>query len=111
MSRRSFADDGPRWHRDEPSLQALKDIGFYRLCDCAILAPRFDGESFPLTLVPALQVGTPAIATDVGKIRSMLEEDGAQAGIVLQAARGAGEASRAGGRIDGRCCIQKRAAI
>ena len=61
--------------------------GFYRFCDCAILATRFDGESFPLTLVQALQVGTPAIATDAGEIRSMLEKDGAQAGIVLHATR------------------------
>jgi glycosyltransferase involved in cell wall biosynthesis len=61
--------------------------GFYRLCDCAILASRFDGESFPLTLVQALQVGTPVIATDVGEIRSMLQNGDAQAGILLQATR------------------------
>ena len=79
--------------------------GFYRLCDCAILASRFDGELFPLTLVQALQAGTPVIATDVCEIRSMLRKGDAEAGILLPATRrreALVRQSRAGDRIDGR---------
>ncbi|GAB0114580.1 glycosyltransferase [Acidisoma sp. C75] len=46
--------------------------GLYRLADCIIFPSRFAGESFPLTLVQALQTGTPAIATEIGFVRSMM---------------------------------------
>ncbi|NHN90570.1 glycosyltransferase [Acetobacter sicerae] len=58
--------------------------GLYRLADCMLLPTRFPGESFPLTLIQALQVGTPAIATEVGFVRSMMtDDDGNQAGLLL----------------------------
>jgi glycosyltransferase involved in cell wall biosynthesis len=84
--------DGPERERLEP-LHSGDEVrflgfqpnihGFYRLCDCALLATRYGGESFPLSLVQALQVGTPAIATDVAEIRAMLEADGHLAGVVV----------------------------
>ncbi|GBQ26507.1 glycosyltransferase [Acetobacter estunensis NRIC 0472] len=58
--------------------------GLYRMADCMLLPTRFPGESFPLTLIQALQVGTPAIATDVGMVRSMMTaDDGGLAGELL----------------------------
>jgi glycosyltransferase involved in cell wall biosynthesis len=87
-------DNGPELgrlaplHRDDPNIRFFgfqpNIHGFYRLCDCCVLPTRYTGESFPLTLVQALQVGTPAIATDVGEIRSMLEQPGRSAGILLR---------------------------
>lgn len=58
--------------------------GFYRLCDCCLLPTRFLGESFPLSLVQSLQVGTPIIATDVGEISTMLVDGDEAAGILLR---------------------------
>jgi glycosyltransferase involved in cell wall biosynthesis len=88
-----FCGDGPELDRLEPLHRGDEDIrflgfqrnihGFYRLCDCCLLPTRYGGESFPLTLVQSLQVGTPAIATDVAEIRAMVEADGRSAGIVL----------------------------
>ncbi|WP_081980811.1 glycosyltransferase [Neosynechococcus sphagnicola] len=46
--------------------------GFYRLCDCGILASRFQGESFPLTLIECIQTSTPVIATDVGEVKNIV---------------------------------------
>ncbi|MEN3931049.1 glycosyltransferase [Microvirga sp. W0021] len=58
--------------------------GIYRLSDCALLPTRFPGESFPLTLIQAMQVGKPVIATDIGEIASMLHEGEEQAGMTVQ---------------------------
>ncbi|MFT8719299.1 glycosyltransferase [Acetobacter sp.] len=58
--------------------------GLYRFADCMLLPTRFPGESFPLTLIQALQVGTPAIATDVGQVKTMMtDNEGNLAGILL----------------------------
>jgi glycosyltransferase involved in cell wall biosynthesis len=57
--------------------------GIYRMSDVVILPTRFGGESFPLTLIQALQVGRPIIATDVGEIRRMLVQRNRSAGILL----------------------------
>lgn len=48
--------------------------GVLRLSDCLILPTRFEGESYPLCLIQALQEGLPVIATDIGEIRSMMTE-------------------------------------
>jgi len=62
--------------------------GLYRLSDVAIVPTRFAGESYPLCIIQALQVGTPVVATDVGEIENMLEDDdGAKGGIVVHAVR------------------------
>ena len=58
--------------------------GLYRLSDCVILPTRFDGESFPLCIIQALQEAMPVIATDIGQIRDMLSTpEGQSAGIIL----------------------------
>ena len=58
--------------------------GLYRLSDCAIVPTRYGGESFPLTIVQALQEGLPVIATDIGEIANMLtDRKGRRAGILL----------------------------
>lgn len=58
--------------------------GLYRLSDVAIVPTRFSGESFPLCLIEALQTGTPAIATRIGEIASMIEAPGGAAGILIE---------------------------
>lgn len=62
--------------------------GLYRISDVAIVPTRFSGESFPLCIIQALQVGTPVIGTDVGEIRRMLiGSDGVEGGLVIEAPR------------------------
>lgn len=63
----------------------LRIQGLYRISDVAIVPTRFAGESFPLCIIQALQVGVPVIATDIGEIASMLEVDGVAGGIVVEA--------------------------
>jgi glycosyltransferase involved in cell wall biosynthesis len=45
--------------------------GLYRMSDCALLPSRFQGESFPLSLIQAMQAGTPIVATRIGEIPAM----------------------------------------
>ncbi|MNL43429.1 Glycosyltransferase Gtf1 [compost metagenome] len=62
----------------------VKEIyGLYRISDVALLPTRFPGESFPLCLIQALQVGVPCVATDIGEIRAMSKIDDKQAGIII----------------------------
>ncbi|MCI0600413.1 MAG: glycosyltransferase [Beijerinckiaceae bacterium] len=58
--------------------------GLYRISDCALVPSRFDGESFPLCVIQALQEHTPIIATDIGEIRNMITEGEATAGILIE---------------------------
>jgi glycosyltransferase involved in cell wall biosynthesis len=62
----------------------LRIHGMYRLTDVAIVPTRFAGESFPLCIIQALQVGVPVIATDIGEIASMLRVEDVAGGIVVQ---------------------------
>lgn len=57
--------------------------GIFRLSDVVLLPTRFDGESYPLVVVQALQEGRPVIATDLGEIGTMISEGGAPAGRLL----------------------------
>ncbi len=57
--------------------------GIYRLSDVALVPTRFPGESYPLCLIQAMQVGVPAIATDTGEIANMMHSDGRKAGLLL----------------------------
>lgn len=62
--------------------------GIYRLSDCMVLPTRFEGESYPLCLIQALQEGLPSIVTDLGEIRAMMTDDsGATAGLLLDNTR------------------------
>lgn len=56
--------------------------GIYRMSDCALVPTRFEGESFPLCVIQALQEGCPVLGNDVGEIRSMLTSDKGVAGAV-----------------------------
>jgi glycosyltransferase involved in cell wall biosynthesis/SAM-dependent methyltransferase len=57
--------------------------GIYRLSDVAVVPTRFPGESYPLCLIQAMQVGIPAIATDTGEIVNMMRRDGHEAGLTI----------------------------
>ncbi|MBB3356491.1 MULTISPECIES: glycosyltransferase [unclassified Novosphingobium] len=62
--------------------------GLYRLSDVAVVPTRFAGESYPLCIIQALQVGTPVVASDVGEIENMLKDaHGACGGIIVKAVR------------------------
>lgn len=54
----------------------------YRMSDCALVPTRFEGESFPLCVIQALQEGTPVLGNDVGEIRDMLTGPNGVAGVV-----------------------------
>jgi glycosyltransferase involved in cell wall biosynthesis len=57
--------------------------GIYRLSTCALVPSRFDGESFPLCIIQALQEGIPVIGTDIGEIRNMITSADGDAGLVV----------------------------
>lgn len=57
---------------------------YYRMADAGILATRFLGESYPLTIIECLQCNRPVIATDIAEISRMLrDENGNFAGELL----------------------------
>ena len=58
--------------------------GLYRLSDVAIMPTRFAGESFPLSMLQALQTGTPVIATRIGEIENIIKGPEGAAGILLE---------------------------
>lgn len=59
--------------------------GIFRLSDALVLPTRFEGESYPLCLIQAIQDSLPAIATDIGEIKSMMTaESGETTGILLE---------------------------
>lgn len=59
--------------------------GVLRYADCLVLPTRFEGESYPLCLIQAIQEGLPCIATNTGEIANMIrDDDGQLAGILLQ---------------------------
>ena len=57
--------------------------GIYRISDVALIPTRFAGESYPLCLIQAMQVGIPAIATDIGEISKMISRGGNEAGLTV----------------------------
>ena len=62
--------------------------GIYRISDCAIVPTRFEGESFPLCIIQAMQESLPIISTDVGEIKTMLTNNKNKlAGIILPCIR------------------------
>jgi glycosyltransferase involved in cell wall biosynthesis len=78
-------------HRENPYVHLLgfqeRIHGIYKLSDVAILPSRFPGESYPLTLIQAMQVGRAIIATDIGEIKNMLGDNGCAAGITIEFTR------------------------
>ena len=61
--------------------------GLYRISDCALLPTRFEGESFPLSIIQALQEGIPVIATSTGEIPSMICLGAQTAGVLIENVR------------------------
>lgn len=57
--------------------------GLYRMSDVALLPSRYPGESFPLSLIQAFQVGVPCVATDIGEISRMSRIGSTEAGIIV----------------------------
>lgn len=91
-----LAGDGPVYdelkrENLEPEIRLLgfrSDIGaLYRACDCALLPSWFAGESFPLTLLQALQQGRPCIATDIGEVRNIISDSEDRVAGILVAAK------------------------
>ncbi len=82
------ADNHLKQHQNHPKITFLgyqsKIHGLYRISDCAIVPTRFEGESYPLCIIQALQIGLPIVGTNVGEIKSMITfKDGRRAGIIL----------------------------
>ncbi|RWE73778.1 glycosyltransferase [Mesorhizobium sp.] len=62
--------------------------GLYRISDVALVPTRFEGESFPLCIIQAMQAGTPIISTRVGEIENMVAPDGhPPCGLVIDPVR------------------------
>ena len=53
------------------------------MSDCALLPSRFQGESFPLCLIQAMQSGTPIVATNIGGIPAMMTMGKRSAGLLI----------------------------
>ncbi|MEM8577477.1 MAG: glycosyltransferase [Pseudomonadota bacterium] len=58
--------------------------GILRMSDVMILPTRFEGESFPLCLIQALQETIPAVATDLGEIANMMRAEEDYAGVLVR---------------------------
>lgn len=59
--------------------------GVFKYSDCLILPTRFGGESYPLCLIQAIQEKLPCIATDIGEVSSMIQDEyGEYAGILVK---------------------------
>jgi glycosyltransferase involved in cell wall biosynthesis len=75
-------------YANEPNITFLgyqsRISGLFRISDCAILPTRFIGESFPLCIIQAMQVGTPIIATKIGEIETMVGRPASVAGILIE---------------------------
>ncbi|MCC3245472.1 glycosyltransferase [Methylocystis sp. WRRC1] len=58
-------------------------MAFYEMCDCALLPTRFQGESYPLTIIEAIIKNIPVIATDIGELKHMIKPDDIAAGVLV----------------------------
>lgn len=80
------ADELSRLH-EGPAIRFLgfqdRISGLYDVSDVVLLPTRFEGESFPLSIIQALQAGRASIATDIGQIRSILTDGEIDAGILI----------------------------
>lgn len=76
-------------HDQDPSITFLGYQscihGLYRLSNVALLPSRFEGESYPLCLIQAIQCGLPIIGTDVGEIPHIITE--LRVGLCISAKR------------------------
>lgn len=61
---------------------------YYDMSDMCFLPTSFAGESMPLSIIEALMVHTPVLATDIGEITSMLQSRLGLAGLTFPLCRG-----------------------
>jgi glycosyltransferase involved in cell wall biosynthesis len=89
-----FAETAQRLAGGEPSIHFLGYQScinaIYRMSDCAFVPTRFEGESFPLCVIQALQEGCPVLGNDVGEIRDMVTGPRGVAGAVTTNMRDTG---------------------
>jgi glycosyltransferase involved in cell wall biosynthesis len=78
-----------RLHSNDPHVRFLgfsqHILAFYRMCDACVLPTRYVGESFPLTLIEALQAEIPIVASDMGEIPRIVQNDNKPVGMVVAA--------------------------
>lgn len=55
----------------------------YSSSDLVLLPTRFPGESYPLALIQAIQLGIPVVATDIGDISKVLNINGNECGVLI----------------------------
>ncbi len=74
-------------------------LSWFSAADVCILPTYYSGESFPLTIVEALQCGKPIIATDIGEISKMISDGVHNAGVLLTLKMGRISADELMGKI------------
>lgn len=74
-------------------------LSWFAAADVCILPTYYTCESFPLTIVEALQCGKPIIATDIGEIRKMLSDGVHNAGELLTLKNGSISVDELAGKI------------
>lgn len=74
-------------------------LSWFAAADVCILPTYYACESFPLTIVEALQCGKPIIATDIGEIRKMLSDGVHSAGELLTLKNGSVSADELSNKI------------
>lgn len=74
-------------------------LSWFAAADVCILPTYYACESFPLTIVEALQCGKPIIATDIGEIRKMLSDGVHNAGELLTLKNGSISVDELAGKI------------
>lgn len=70
-------------HFVDNTTEPLEWIGWEDIVDVGLLPSYFKSESMPTVIVEMLFLGKPIIATDIGEIKTMIVDDGVEAGIVV----------------------------
>ncbi len=88
----AFIGDGPEYEKLKvPNQLWARFVGYsddvpsyFNALDIVMLPSVFSGESFPLCILEAFQVGKPVIATNIGEIQNMMTCEEGVAGKILQ---------------------------
>lgn len=82
------ANDLKNQHQDKKYIHFLGQVSnladFIALSDIGILPTTFIGESMPLVLIEFMAQGKPIISTDIGEIKSMMQDEHGSAGLILK---------------------------
>ena len=85
--RRKLEPDAPAWVHFLGVTTHVQAC--FAMCDAGLLASRFPGESYPLSVAECLLRNRPVIATDIGEVKDMLlDASGRAAGILLHLKNG-----------------------